>query len=94
MSRKLETLEAQYNSNPSLPNLIEFLEECKRELQWAKIIEVTSIRSGSETPEVHFYRGLALINLDKKKGRCKGAPRRNCGESEPFRGKKRARKIC
>ena len=67
MSRKLETLEAQYNSNPSLPNLIEFLEECKRESQWAKIIEVTSIRSGSETPEVHFYRGIALINLDKKK---------------------------
>ena len=67
MSRKLETLEAQYNSNPSLPNLIEFLEECKRESKWDKIIEVTSIRSGSETPEVHFYRGIALINLDKKK---------------------------
>ena len=67
MSRKLETLEAQYNSNPSLPNLIEFLEECKRESQWAKIIETTSVRSGSETPEIHFYRGIALINLDKKK---------------------------
>ena len=67
MSRKLETLEAQYNSNPTLPNLIEYLEECKRESQWEKIIEVTSIRSGSETPEVHFYRGTALINLGKKK---------------------------
>ena len=67
MSRKLDTLEEQYNSNPTLPNLIELLEECKRASQWDKIIEVTSIRSGSETPEIHFYRGLALINLDKKK---------------------------
>ena len=67
MSRKLDTLEEQYNSNPSLPNLIELLEEYKRASQWEKIIKVTEIRSGSETPEVHFYRGIALINLDKKK---------------------------
>ena len=67
MSRKLQTLEDQYNSNPNLPNLIEYLEECKRESQWQTIIKVTDIRSGSETPEVHFYRGIALINLDKKK---------------------------
>ena len=67
MSRKLDNLEAQYNSNPTLPNLIEFLEECKRESQWEKIIKVTEIRSGSETPEIHFYRGIALTNLGKKK---------------------------
>ena len=67
MSRKLDLLEEQYNSNPTLPNLIELLEECKRASQWEKIIKITSIRSGSETPEVHFYRGIALINLDKKK---------------------------
>ena len=67
MSRKLQTLEDQYNSNPNLPNLIEYLEECKRESEWQTIIKVTEIRSGSETPEVHFYRGLALINLGKKK---------------------------
>lgn len=67
MSRKLQTLEEQYNSNPNLPNLIEYLEECKRESEWQTIIKVTEIRSGSETPEVHFYRGTALINLGKKK---------------------------
>ena len=67
MSRKLDTLEEQYNSNPSLPNLIEYLEECKRASLWEKIISVTEIRSGSETPEVHFYRGIALINLGKKR---------------------------
>ncbi len=67
MSRKLDLLEEQYNSNPSLPNLIELLEECKREQQWEKILQITSIRSGSETPEVHFYRGIALINTGKKK---------------------------
>ena len=67
MSRKLQTLEDQYNSNPNLPNLIEYLEECKRESEWQTIIKVTEIRSGTETPEVHFYRGLALINLGKKK---------------------------
>ncbi len=67
MSRKLDTLEEQYNSNPSLPNLIELLEEYKRASQWEKIIKVTEIRSGSETPEIHFYRGIALINIDKKK---------------------------
>lgn len=67
MSRKLQTLEEQYNSNPNLPNLIEYLEECKRESEWQTIINVTEIRSGSETPEVHFYRGTALINLGKKK---------------------------
>lgn len=67
MSRKLQTLEEQYNSNPNLPNLIEYLEECKRESEWDTIIKVTDIRSGSETPEVHFYRGIALINLGKKR---------------------------
>ena len=67
MSRKLDLLEEQYNSNPNLPNLIELLEECKREQQWEQIIRITSIRSGSETPEIHFYRGIALINLNKKK---------------------------
>ena len=67
MSRKLQTLEEQYNSNPNLPNLIEYLEECKRESEWQTIIKVTDIRSGSETPEVHFYRGTALINLGKKR---------------------------
>jgi len=67
MSRKLQTLEEQYNSQPTLPNLIEYLEECKRESEWETIIKVTDIRSGSETPEVHFYRGIALINLGKKK---------------------------
>ena len=67
MSRKLDTLEEQYNSNPTLPNLIELLEECKRASLWEKIISVTENRSGSETPEVHFYRGIALINTGKKR---------------------------
>ena len=67
MSRKLQTLEEQYNSNPTMPNLIEYLEECKKASEWEKIIEVTETKNGPETPEVHFYRGIALINTGKKR---------------------------
>lgn len=66
MSRRLDTLKEQYISNPSLPSLIEYLEECKKEKLWETMIETVTGWNGSETPEIHFYKGVALLNTGKR----------------------------
>lgn len=67
MSRRLDTLKEQYISNPSLPSLIEYLEECKKEKLWETMIETVTGWNGSETPEIHFYKGVALLNTGKER---------------------------
>ncbi|HNW83004.1 MAG TPA: hypothetical protein PKG52_08955 [bacterium] len=66
MSRKLQTVKEQYISNPTLPTLIEYLEQCKKESLWNDMTDIVANWNGAETPELHFYKGIALINLGKK----------------------------
>ncbi len=66
MSRRIEILKEQYTSNPTLTSLIEYLEECKKEKLWETMIETVSGWNGSETPEIHFYNGIALLNTGKR----------------------------
>lgn len=66
MSRRLETLKEKYIADSSLTSLIEYLEECKKEKLWETIIETVENWNGSETPEIHFYNGIALLNLGKR----------------------------
>ena len=66
MSRKFQTLKELYVSNPTLTTLIEYLEQCRKENKWEEMKEIVSNWSGAETPEVHFYNGIALINLGQK----------------------------
>ncbi|HSW59537.1 MAG TPA: hypothetical protein VLJ60_01995, partial [bacterium] len=66
MSRRLDTLKEQYILNPTLPSMIEYLEECKKEKLWETMVETVTGWNGSETPEIHFYKGIALLNTGKR----------------------------
>lgn len=66
MSRRLETLKEKYIADSSLTSLIEYLEECRKEKLWDTIIETVANWDGSETPEIYFYNGVALLNLGER----------------------------
>lgn len=66
MSRKFQTLKEQYTASPTLTTLIEYLEQCRKENKWDEMKDIVANWNGSETPEVHFYNGIALINLGQK----------------------------
>ncbi|MGI6394472.1 MAG: tetratricopeptide repeat protein [bacterium] len=69
MSRRLETLREQHSSNQTLTSLIELLEECKKEQLWDESIEAIDNWKGSETPEISFFKGVALLNKgEREKG--------------------------
>lgn len=65
MSRKLDSLKQKFLVSPTLTVFVEYLEEMKKEKMWEEMMSVLDNWSGSETPEVNFYRGLALINSDR-----------------------------
>jgi hypothetical protein len=66
MSRQLDSLKEKYSSNATLTTLIEFLEQCKKEEAWDEIISVIDDWKGSETTEIHFYYGIALLYTGKR----------------------------
>ena len=64
-SRKLQVSLEEFQKNPTPAVLIDLLEVCRKESEWQLIEDTISAWEGTPTPEISYYRGLALLNLDK-----------------------------
>lgn len=64
-SRKLQVSLEEFQKNPTPAVLIDLLEVCRKESEWQLIEDTISAWEGTPTPEISYYQGLALLNLDK-----------------------------
>lgn len=65
-SRKLQVSLEEFQKNPTPAVLIDLLEVCRKESEWQLIEDTINAWDGNPTPEISYYLGLALINLEKK----------------------------
>ncbi|HOW51363.1 MAG TPA: hypothetical protein PLV42_04875 [bacterium] len=66
MTKRLDALRQQYEKQPDLASLIEYLEQAYKENECRTIIDTAGSWQGGSTPELDFYVGAALLTLGRK----------------------------
>ncbi len=66
MTKRLDALRQQYEKQPDLASLTEYLEQAYKENECRIIIDTVGSWQGGSTPELDFYVGAALLTLGRK----------------------------
>ncbi len=66
MTKRLDALRQQYEKQPELASLTEYLEQAYKENECRLIIDTVGSWQGDSTPEIDFYVGAALLTLGRK----------------------------
>ncbi len=67
VSKRYESLKKAFSEEPSLVNLLDFLEIALLEQQYGEIIRAVEDWEGPFTVDIDYYWGVALAETDKKK---------------------------